>query len=1320
MLLCQTFEGMTSTAAIENFQIVGNNSPDLITGVHTIDPFLHCRNPNFVFNNAPNNRFISLAALDIPNVARGYAPWTEGIVLPLCRPMNPALNYQINIDVIAGCPRNLIGVFSVNPPCPAASGPPIDVNASSGQSFNCVNGTNYTQGDVFSIATAAGNGNWVSYPTTINNPGGAYRFLTIYAMPDNFSSISFGGTPSAFELEINLDNIEVKEICPIRIAKKPISEKACIGGQVEHKFEICNTSPCDVTLELTPLPPSNLPVGITYSKDSKNSFLNGLPITIVIPANTGCIPITVLLDVDKGLDPTTKFTFEISGEVENLCINPIDQFINFPIPIGFNKQADPDFSYDISKCPIVALAAKDKVIRQEWKVCTKAVPPVVVFTSMNPDVTLNLPDGIYTIKHTVYDPICGPFTIEKDITLKCQTCDCPTNGNNYAIGTGDVLVGNTPFYNGTTKTLTNACVKVANNGNLILNESYSFNRVKFIMGANAKIKVADKKKITIAQSNLSGCISLWKGIELTPDVTFNFNRDTIADAEKAIDLSSKVAIEIKNNQFRKNVIGINFDGKTPFDNVIGAGITNNMFTCRGMVLLSPRAGEISYAGINTNNVQLNIGNSSALSTNIFRNLQYGIKSYKSIITVINATVDNNGGKNTFTGFYASNSKMIARKCAFKNMDKAIDNFKTSLTTQDITIDNAYDGYYINTPQDVSISGTTEIKNINTGINIGGTQIASLSQPSVIKNTKVWLGNNNYSVGGEVGYKFNNFIGATNPGLFVIRDAIFDDKGYHKTPDVIFGFYLTASKFIKVINNNIKFSSNGTGTGIDVTADEDIRFRENTITETNYLNFRKGFSLANSNEVRFCCNHVTINSNASVDVWGNNKSYWRNNDFNSSFICNTNSSFGWQEDGKNRWAGTSVSARNYALPAFIDMSRIFIDHPNNQDEYWAKGQINPVLVNDPDRDWFQNPTITTAGDSNCDNDIECGSYVERNVMHPTGEDVIIASSQVLPTEFGATADWGLSKRLYNRILTYPNLRDESPTLNEFFERMQSTNIPTFNAIEQRIATLNVLNEDEDASLASNNNWTNFHLQHIENYYNAMAEDSTTVAEYQSQIAYAQHELYKVQLRYNAVLDEVYTSRLLTIDSLKALNATIHSNLIWEQNQQKVNEIYLNTLFRSSPIDIREAQVLAPIAYQCMFSGGPAVLLARNLYRSWDKTAQWKHDEYCSKSTSSTIANGLIADNNTNQKIESKSIIGAKDILIYPNPAQDILNINLGNEIKIANLSLRIMNTTGMEIMSQNLDNVNNLLNISTLQNGIYFCIITDKDKVLSTKRLIILK
>jgi hypothetical protein len=95
-----------------------------------------------------------------------------------------------------------------------------------------------------------------------------------------------------------------------------------------------------------------------------------------------------------------------------------------------------------------------------------------------------------------------------------------------------------------------------------------------------------------------------------------------------------------------------------------------------------------------------------------------------------------------------------------------------------------------------------------------------------------------------------------------------------------------------------------------------------------------------------------------------------------------------------------------------------------------------------------------------------------------------------------------------------------------------------------------------------------------------------------------------------------------------------------------------------------------------------------------------------------------------KIEYSRVIvlniacGKSSVFVYPNPARDFLNVNIvGADFKGTNATL--LNQLGQAVLSKNLPNGSNLLDISTIDPGVYMLMLvnstnTEKIKVVIGK------
>lgn len=73
-------------------------------------------------------------------------------------------------------------------------------------------------------------------------------------------------------------------------------------------------------------------------------------------------------------------------------------------------------------------------------------------------------------------------------------------------------------------------------------------------------------------------------------------------------------------------------------------------------------------------------------------------------------------------------------------------------------------------------------------------------------------------------------------------------------------------------------------------------------------------------------------------------------------------------------------------------------------------------------------------------------------------------------------------------------------------------------------------------------------------------------------------------------------------------------------------------------------------------------------------------------------------------------------VYPNPAKEILNIDIQNTTN--NTSIVVFDIVGKKVAEKNLANGNNKLNIESLKSGVYFYSLIRDENILETKKLIV--
>ncbi len=89
------------------------------------------------------------------------------------------------------------------------------------------------------------------------------------------------------------------------------------------------------------------------------------------------------------------------------------------------------------------------------------------------------------------------------------------------------------------------------------------------------------------------------------------------------------------------------------------------------------------------------------------------------------------------------------------------------------------------------------------------------------------------------------------------------------------------------------------------------------------------------------------------------------------------------------------------------------------------------------------------------------------------------------------------------------------------------------------------------------------------------------------------------------------------------------------------------------------------------------------------------------------------------IMTEDMAVAEGISIYPNPSQDILNVQY-EQVADSNFEIFILNTTGYNVFSAKLESDNSIIDINHLSNGMYQCVIMKDGKIFSNQKLVIIK
>lgn len=207
---------------------------------------------------------------------------------------------------------------------------------------------------------------------------------------------------------------------------------------------------------------------------------------------------------------------------------------------------------------------------------------------------------------------------------------------------------------------------------------------------------------------------------------------------------------------------------------------------------------------------------------------------------------------------------------------------------------------------------------------------------------------------------------------------------------------------------------------------------------------------------------------------------------------------------------------------------------------------------------------------------------------------------------------------------------------------------------------------------------------------------------SQMALIADSLRRIMFRADSAVNiNTFISELETILSLLESYNTENLALL---NEKTVLRIYVNYLIQlSDALSETDFNNLIAIAQQCPLTGGLAVYSAQTILKDHNSNLIFETDSLCAL-TGYRIEAEFGASNHTSH-----------DLIIYPNPAKDFINIISNKRID----DIKIYSITGVLILNAQPNSSVYLINTSELNTGLYFISIISETNI-SNKKIQFLK
>jgi len=186
-----------------------------------------------------------------------------------------------------------------------------------------------------------------------------------------------------------------------------------------------------------------------------------------------------------------------------------------------------------------------------------------------------------------------------------------------------------------------------------------------------------------------------------------------------------------------------------------------------------------------------------------------------------------------------------------------------------------------------------------------------------------------------------------------------------------------------------------------------------------------------------------------------------------------------------------------------------------------------------------------------------------------------------------------------------------------------------------------------------------------------------------------------------------------------NDGVASTELFAANEKWINNIYLNYLEAGlDTISQEEFEAIQTLAESCPYTEGSAVFKARGIYAMYVPGVDYDDMEICNNV--GVYKGGKSLYDQENELLSGKiNKFTAEDLMVYPNPASDILTLeySLSEEIKGELTILDMLGNTVQNIkISSNLNKVT--FNLNKLSAGIYvYKFVNDEQATYSGKLII---
>ncbi|MCF8244917.1 MAG: T9SS type A sorting domain-containing protein [Saprospiraceae bacterium] len=870
-------------------------------------------------------------------------------------------------------------------------------------------------------------------------------------------------------------------------------------------------------------------------------------------------------------------------------------------------------------------------------------------------------------------------------------------------------------------------------GTMTINAPYNFNQFSNLMlSMNAKIIVNDgASPFAIIGSNVRGCDAMWEAIEVSNLGKLTLLNSAVEDAKRAIKLDGLGFVTCVGNTFTDNNVSL-----------YGTSNTSSLFFY-GNTMTSSRplktplsSQEKPKAGVELENIPTSVSlhGFTGQASNKYINLYNGIIAKGTTLSVKNSIFKDITEIAAMAGVPFSGHGIHVENTSTdrKLTQEGFGDGSTSTSS----FDNCTFGIFnIGTNLDAK---NNRMLNMTTGIESRNCQLreisikqnritASLTGINMWQNTRVKSAfiEDNLVIVADLA----NIGGLSNAtGIRADENVAFSGGFYNIDENTINighgrrGISLTNGNLIRIRNNTVWNSGTvaESGVGIDVTNSRYLPISCNFI-DGNTLGFHTvGLHVESSFETRAKCNtveehHIGINYYGmcnGAQIRGNQMSN-ENIGFLLGYVNASSSNpagfIGEQRYRGNLWNGgfgSFPASFPGATPAQAVLHRFLID-PNQ-----TPAQLvlqNPPGVN-PSSGWFTpqtpnpNESTFTCPTSGCNGDPD----FPENLSDFDGQ---IANGSDLGAGICVSAtNWTAKRHLYTRLKDTPDLASGNLLMQGFLSAQANTTVGAFYEIEHSINQMLTPSTNDEGTLANNRAAVDTKagdITSIEAQIDAGGLTETQIAQLRAQQTQLQADIANLQQQSDATLGSIATQKASAATNIRQSNNAISATQVYEQNQQQVNDIFLQTIaVGNTEFTTTQLNTLLSIANQCAICGGDGVYLARSMYAVADPNIKFIDEELCA---------GALPLKKPTMPNDNKLAI-----TMLPNPASYWVTLQLeGQEsfvgqLQLFDLSGKLINALPVSITQGEPF----LVDLSEIQSGFYCVKILQDWRVIVTEKLII--